>query len=194
MAVLPRLSALLLLLVLVACGGPRPQIGTVPAPGPTTCVPFARELSGVALFGDARTWWAQSAGRYDRSQRPAIGSVLVFKPTRAMSSGHVAVVTQVVRAREIRVAHANWASGREKGVVLRDQQIIDVSPRNDWTQVQVWFAPGAHLGRTVWNTWGFITAPDRPGEREIARAIPVAARVAATTRPGQQPSARNTSR
>lgn len=31
------------------------------------CVPFARQLSGIRIFGDARTWWNQAQGRYLRS-------------------------------------------------------------------------------------------------------------------------------
>lgn len=170
------LPVLTLILALSACGGPRPQIGAVPTPGPVSCVPFARELSGLTLSGDARTWWQQSEGLYEHSQRPQIGSVLAFRPTRAMSSGHVAVVTRITGRREIHVAHANWASGRDKGVVLRDQRVIDVSSRNDWSRVRVWYAPGGHMGRTVWETWGFIVPPGRMDEREIARTIPAAAR------------------
>ena len=28
------------------------------------CVPFARLMSGIQIFGDAHTWWQQAAGRY----------------------------------------------------------------------------------------------------------------------------------
>ncbi|MFN3286808.1 MAG: CHAP domain-containing protein, partial [bacterium] len=29
------------------------------------CVPFARMISGVQIFGDAWTWWKQAAGKYE---------------------------------------------------------------------------------------------------------------------------------
>ena len=28
------------------------------------CVPYARQVSGVQIYGDARTWWDQAQGRY----------------------------------------------------------------------------------------------------------------------------------
>ena len=28
------------------------------------CVPFARLVSGIQIFGDAWTWWSQAAGKY----------------------------------------------------------------------------------------------------------------------------------
>ena len=35
------------------------------ADGYWQCVPFARLMSGIQIFGDARTWWSQAAGKYD---------------------------------------------------------------------------------------------------------------------------------
>ncbi|MFY8142871.1 MAG: CHAP domain-containing protein, partial [Caulobacter sp.] len=34
------------------------------ADGYWQCVPFARLMSGIQIFGDARTWWSQAAGKY----------------------------------------------------------------------------------------------------------------------------------
>ena len=48
------------------------------------CVPYARETSGVEIFGNAKTWWGQAAGRYERGFTPKVGAVMAFKPTRAM--------------------------------------------------------------------------------------------------------------
>ena len=31
---------------------------------PLQCVPYAREHSGIKLFGDAYTWWDQAEGKY----------------------------------------------------------------------------------------------------------------------------------
>lgn len=43
------------------------------------CVPYVRNVSGIAIWGDAVTWWAQAASRHVRSGRPAPGSVLVLR-------------------------------------------------------------------------------------------------------------------
>ena len=42
------------------------------------CVPFARAESGVEIRGNAKTWWAQAAGEYDRGQEPRKGAVMAF--------------------------------------------------------------------------------------------------------------------
>lgn len=57
------------------------------------CVPFARQVSGVQIFGNANTWWGQAAGRYPRSSSPAFGSVFVLQGYNTTARGHVAVVT-----------------------------------------------------------------------------------------------------
>ena len=71
------------------------------------CVAYAREVSGISLDGNAGAWWSQAEGRYGRGQTPAVGAVLVFKPSGHMPVGHVAVVSQVVKPREILVDQAN---------------------------------------------------------------------------------------
>jgi hypothetical protein len=82
--------------------------------------------------------------------------VLVLARTRRLSSGHVSVVSRVVSAREIRVDHANWASGSLRGRVAQDQPVLDVSPGNDWSQVRVWYPRLDLLGNTVFPAHGFI--------------------------------------
>jgi hypothetical protein len=116
------------------------------------CVPFARTLSNISLYGDAWRWWSEAAGRYDRGHIPRAGSVLSFQPNLRMPLGHVAVVTRVVGAREIEIDHANWAS---PGAISRAREVVDVSDKNDWSAVRV------ELGRTdrfgqVYATYGFI--------------------------------------
>ena len=147
------------------------------------CVPFARELSGVQIFGNANTWWDQAEGRYSRGTRPRIGAVLSFIPHGAMRLGHVATVSDIVDARTVRVTHANWSTinGR-RGQVERDVEVIDVSAAGDWSKVRVWFAASDALGTTQWPTHGFIYsanmpayAPDyapRPGPRLAPRLAP----------------------
>ena len=121
------------------------------------CVPFAREVSGVQIYGDAHTWWGQAEGKFKRGSRPRIGAVLSFIPQGSMRLGHVATVSEIVDARTVRVTHANWSpiNGR-RGQVERDVEVIDVSQDGDWTKVRVWFAPSAALGTTPWATHGFI--------------------------------------
>lgn len=121
------------------------------------CVPFARLISGIQIFGDASTWWKQALGKYDTGSTPTAGAVLVFKPQGAMSKGHVAVVSQVATERVIQITHANWSRiNGTRGQVEEDVTVVDVSSRGDWSQVKVWYDPIRDLGTTVYPTYGFI--------------------------------------
>ena len=121
------------------------------------CVPFARLVSGIQIFGDAHTWWQQATGRYQTGFTPKAGAVLCFKPTGHMRLGHVAVVSQVLTDRIIQISHANWSIiGGERGQVEKNVTVIDVSPAGDWSQVKVWYDPSRDLGATVYPTYGFI--------------------------------------
>lgn len=166
------LSTLVALLLLAACTpwtspADSASLTTAAPPAPATppegefqyCVPYARAVSGVEIFGDAWTWWEAASGRYARGSRPIKGSVLVWKRDGRLRSGHVAVVTRVVGPREILVTHANWGWGPEKprGQIDHDISIIDVSPGNDWSAVQVW--NGESYGRS-YQTHGFIYPGD----------------------------------
>lgn len=166
MATRRRLSALIGLFGLAACAGPAspPVVGwPTPAAPPQQhgflyCVPYAREVSGIAIFGDAWTWWEAAAGRYARGSRPTEGAVLVWKRDGRLTDGHVAVVTAVASAREILVTHANWAwAGKPRGQVDRDVSVIDVSPKNDWSAIRVW--NGSSYGR-IYAAHGFIYPGD----------------------------------
>ncbi len=117
------------------------------------CVPFARNASGIQIYGDANTWWTQAAGRYPRSHSPAPGSVLVTRGYRDPGRGHVAVVTEVLSSRIVRVDHANWLNDGEISVGV---PVVDVSPRNDWSEIRVWHVPGGHWGGRVYEAEGFI--------------------------------------
>ncbi|MDB5431173.1 MAG: hypothetical protein JWP35_2289 [Caulobacter sp.] len=121
------------------------------------CVPFARLMSGIQIFGDAWTWWSQAAGRYETGYTPKSGAVLCFKPVGAMRLGHVAVVSQVLTDRVIQVTHANWSLlNGTRGQVEKDVTVVDVSPGANWGQVKVWYDPIRDLGSTVYPTYGFI--------------------------------------
>jgi CHAP domain len=117
------------------------------------CVPYARSLSGVAIYGNAKTWWGQAAGVYARGHRPRAGAVLAFAGSRAMPLGHVAVVNRVLNAREVLIDHANWSyrGGIERGVLA-----VDVSSAGDWSAVRVWHSPTRSLGLRINPAHGFI--------------------------------------
>lgn len=129
------------------------------------CAPFARMVSGIEIYGNAGTWWAQADGRFDRGSRPRVGSVMVMKPYARMRVGHVAMVSAIVSAREIAVTHANWS---RRGGVERDVRVVDVSPANDWSRVKVWYAGKA------------ISA--RPATRPSASSMPTARRFSSPMR------------
>ncbi|MCP5397467.1 MAG: CHAP domain-containing protein [Sphingomonadaceae bacterium] len=144
------------------------------------CVPFAREQSGIRIYGDAHTWWDQAEGRYQRGNQPRVGAVMAFVPHRNMQLGHVAMVSRVIDSRTVLLTHANWSpiNGR-RGQIERDVKAIDVSPGNDWSQVRVWYDPLQALGKTPWPVAGFIYAESAKGQRDIfsnARSTVIARR------------------
>ena len=146
-----------LVLLLPACG----SAGQGGSSSSLECAPFARQVSGIRLYGEAYTWWDQAAGQYDRGANPVQGGVLVFRRTSRLASGHVSVVSGIVSDREIKVVQANWVHRR----IGRDEPVVDVSPDGDWTAVRVWWAPSGTLGSTVYPTYGFIAplGPSHPG-------------------------------
>ena len=99
------------------------------------CVPYARQVTGIQLFGDAHTWWDQAA------------------------------VSRVIDSRTVLLRHANWSpiNGR-RGQIENGVRAIDVSPDNDWSEVRVWFAPLQALGTTRWPINGFIYPQKARGE------------------------------
>jgi surface antigen len=135
------------------------------------CVPFARMVSGIQIFGDAWTWWGQAiSGKYPTGFAPNSGAVLVFKPQGAMRRGHVAVVSKVVTERVIQVTHANWSLIEgHRGQVEENVTVVDVSAGGDWSQVKVWNDPSKDLGATTYPTYGFIYQRDA-GQNPILAA------------------------
>lgn len=106
---------------------------------PLQCVPYAREKSGIQIRGDAHQWWDRAAPRYNRGQEPRPGAVLVLARTAKMTSGHVAVVTEVMSPRLINVTHSNWGNDKySRRVVYSAMRVEDVSRHNDWTSVRFW--------------------------------------------------------
>ena len=150
------------------------------------CAPFANQLSGIALYGDAATWWRKAAGRYRRSHRPEVGAVLVMGYQPRLPYGHVAVVSRLIDLRHLDVMQANW----EPGMVDRDQLVVDVSPRNDWSRVLVWWPPTNTLGVTTYRVRGFILPPGPATHAQLARAVAQAARLGMITVGRPPPTAR----
>lgn len=136
------------------------------------CAPFARHVSGIDLHGNADTWWGQAEGRYDRGHTPQAGAVLAFEATGRMRVGHVAMVSEVVSAREVLLTHANWS---RRGGIETDVRAIDVSDAGDWSRVKVWYGPNHGLGTSTYPTKGFIYAGAAPLDY-AATAVGIAAK------------------
>jgi|GEM_PF-718666 len=178
---LGRVAAMVMLVgTLAACAG-NPDVGHEPGlyPVPTYtggerfvwCVPYARQISGIQIRGDADTWWGQAGGRYDRGHTPAPYAVLALRPTSRLRDGHIGVVTGIIGPREIRVSHANWGwNSATRGRVYTHMPVIDVSPGNDWSAVRFRHPAVGTYGST-YPALGFIYSPKAPGTR-IAQATP----------------------
>jgi len=123
------------------------------AGSPLQCVPFARTESGIEIRGNANKWWQLAAGKYQRSKRPEAGSVLVMRGYKTARRGHVAVVKKILDNRTIVVDHANWGND---GRIYLQAPIRDLSPKNDWSRVQVWYTPSQQWGRRIYKAKGFI--------------------------------------
>lgn len=183
------LRSLMLLapLGLAACGGSSGTPTAAYSPGTPypgiDCAPFARELSGIALYGEAASWWDQAAGRYRRGTQPMLGAALVFRREDRLPSGHVSVVSRLLGPRQIQVTQANWVHG----ALNEDQLVVDVSERNDWTVVRVWWPLVGQLGSHEYATYGFILPPTPATHDELANAAALAAQLALSSNFGRPP-------
>ena len=130
---------------------------------PLQCVPYARAHSGIKIYGDAYTWWDQAAGKYPRGALPEPGAVMVLHNYAGPARGHVAVVRQVMDAREIRVDHANWL---DDGSIFVNDPVRDVSRDNDWSVVRVFNLKTGAWGGRLYPVQGFIgsASGDAPGD------------------------------
>ncbi|MFZ1741688.1 MAG: CHAP domain-containing protein [Pontixanthobacter sp.] len=162
------------------------------------CVPYAREQTGIQIYGDAHTWWDQADGKFARGNRPKVGAVMAFQPYRNMQLGHVAAVSKVIDSRTVLLRHSNWSpiNGR-RGQIENDVRAIDVSPGNDWSMVRVWYDPIQDLGTTPWPVQGFIypdkarsfAQPQRVAQApRVAQAAALAPRIAPSSAPAPRPS------
>ena len=131
---------------------------------PLQCVPYAREISGVQIRGNAHTWWNKAAGKYQRGSVPRVGSVMVLSKTSRLKYGHIAVVKRIIDNRNIEVTHANWGGDRyTRSYVYNHMPVVDTSPNNDWSKARFWHYPSSSYGR-VYSVSGFIypNADTRP--------------------------------
>ena len=140
---------------------PSAKVGQIARPDrPLQCVPYARQRSGIAIQGDASTWWDKAAGRFERNAVPKEGAVMVLWGYAGPNRAHVAVVRQLVNAREIKVDHANWL---DDGEIHLDDPVQDVSYDNDWSQVRIWNIRAGAWGSRTYTVKGFIGPGPDPG-------------------------------
>jgi surface antigen len=123
------------------------------------CVAFAKQDAGIEISGNARDWWGNAAGIYERGLRPEAGSVLSFRANGRMPLGHVAVVAAIEDSRTITIDQSHWNS---RGIT-RHIEVKDVSEANDWTAVRVQLGHGGSFG-SIYPTHGFIYPRPARGE------------------------------
>lgn len=172
----PRLAIMAICLSLFACSSTSNDAAAIPSSGPRIvasaqslqCVPYARQVTGMQLRGDAWTWWRLAKGNYSRDRRPSVGSILVLKKTNRLRRGHIAVVSEVLSDRTILVEHANWLN---RGKIHKDIPVKDVSSNNDWSQVRVWYVPSQTLGKRTYPAHGFIHPNRRVAQLEPAAEL-----------------------
>ena len=67
------------------------------------------------------------------------------------------MVSRVVEKRVLMLTHANWSrQNGERGHAEQDVTLYDVSDRNDWSEVKVWYRDADGLGGSVYPVEGFI--------------------------------------
>ena len=132
-----------------------------PAPSTETplrrlfCVEYARIRSGFNIAGDAKQWWHHAASSiYAHLSHPVEEAVMVFSGSKRLRKGHVAVVTHVIGPRQIIVDQANW---QNRGEIDHATPVLDVSKKNDWSQVRVWDVPSGTFGARTYAISGFIS-------------------------------------
>lgn len=128
--------------------------------GVLQCVPYARRVTGIPIYGDAHTWWGQAAGKFARGSEPRVGAVMNLRPHGGSRLGHVAAVSKIIDERTILIKHANWS---ERGRIENNVRVIDVSKENDWSAVRVWNGKSQRMGGGTWPLYGFIYN-EKPGK------------------------------
>lgn len=120
------------------------------------CVPYARRVSGVQIYGNAHTWWEQAAGNYARGNTPAPGAVLVLAKTSRLRYGHLAVIKDIYDPRTVEVTHTNWGDDWfSRRITYESLRVQDVSAANNWTSVRFWNRETGGFG-AAYAAYGFI--------------------------------------
>jgi len=137
------------------------------------CVQYVRSVSDVELSGDGWMWWDRAGDRYERGNTPQPGAVMVFKRTKQMVHGHIAIVSELVDERTSRINHSNWAPrGGLRGRVDTDVTVQDISDNNDWSAVRVWYEKADNFGRP-YPISGFVYSPSGGAAPAQERALEV---------------------
>ena len=135
-------------------------------------VTYVKSVTGMAIPGEAWSWWDGSNGRYERGHRPMPSAVLVFRRQQNLPVGHLAIVTKVLSSREVRISHADWASTwATRGRITGNVPVLDVSHTNDWTQVRLWYANSGTVDR-VYDTYGFVYGGAKPPDQPLPQKEP----------------------
>jgi len=121
------------------------------------CVPYARQVSGIEIYGDAHTWWAKAQKKsLARGKKPEKDSVFILSKTKQLPYGHLSVVKKVVSPRLIEVDHANWGKNIiGQGNIYKSMPVKDVSKNNDWSKVRFWSPESENFGY-VYPATGFV--------------------------------------
>ncbi len=106
---------------------------------PISCVPYARDVSGIQIRGNAHTWWGQAEGNYRRGLIPQKGAVFVLSKSSRLRYGHVSVVKRVINSRNIEVTHSNWGGSKSERSMIYERMLVeDVSSAGDWSRARFW--------------------------------------------------------
>ncbi len=158
----PSLIALSALLFLQACAFSGDNASGYRKFSREECVPYARRVSGIQIYGNAHTWWSQAAGNYARGNTPVPGAVLVLAKTSRLKYGHLAVIKTIYDPRTVEVTHTNWGDDWfSRRITYESLRVQDVSKGNDWTSVRFWNRETGGFG-AAYAAYGFIYN-QRPG-------------------------------
>lgn len=99
------LSASIIIDTIITLKEPEPrEVKAVTGFGNGTCVPYARQRSGIKLYGNAATFLERAIGSgYATGTIPAVGAIIVTNE----STGHVAVVEEVANDK-IKISEQNY--------------------------------------------------------------------------------------
>lgn len=148
-------SGAFLLLIAAGCASnttqhryPVQHSGVTTLDKPVQCVLYARDVSGISIYGNAHRWWKKAAAlRYERGVQPKPGAVLVLARTRTLPYGHLAVVKRVIDNRHIEVAHSNWGHNKAtRRKLYHSMRVKDISRKNDWSRLRFWHYDSESFG------------------------------------------------